>query len=56
MLTVEFPCEVGSDVTIKLTQVAGVVKGWMIDEDGVKMAWVKYADANNARGVSIWLR
>ena len=48
MLKVEFPCEIGNDVTIKLTNVVGVVKGWHIDEDGVKYALVRYADANDA--------
>ena len=48
MLKVEFLCEIGSEVTITLTRVVGVVKGWMIGEDGVKMAWVKYADTNKA--------
>lgn len=55
MLTVEFPCGIGSEVTIKLTRVVGAVKGWMIDEDGVKMAWVEYADANKAIR-SDWIR
>lgn len=55
MQKVEFPCEIGSEVTIKLTQVVGVVKGWMIDEDGVKTAWVKYADGTNAVQAD-WMR
>lgn len=46
MLKVEFPCEIESEVTIKLTQVVGIVKGWFIDEDRVKVAWVRYADVN----------
>ncbi len=52
---VEFPCEIGSEVTIKLTQVVGVVKGWLIDEDGVKTAWVRYADANKTVRTG-WIR
>lgn len=55
MLKVEFPCEIGSEVTIKLTGVVGVVKGWMIDEDGVKYAWMAYADASKAVH-KVWIR
>lgn len=55
MLKVEFLCDVGSEVTIKLTHVVGVIKGWMIDEDGVKIAWVRYADANKAVHTA-WIR
>lgn len=55
MLNVEFPCEIESEVRIKLTQVVGVVKGWMVDEDGIKFALVMYADDTKAVH-SDWIR
>lgn len=55
MLNVEFPCEIGSEVTIKLTQVVAIVKAWYIDEDGVKYASVRYADANKTVRTD-WIR
>lgn len=55
VLKVEFPCEIQREIVIKVTQVVGVVKGWMIDEDGVKMAWVNYADTTKAIH-SEWIR
>lgn len=55
MLQVEFLYDIGSEVTITLTQVVGIVKGWMIDEDGIKFALVRYADANKAIHAD-WIR
>lgn len=54
-MSITFPYKIGSEVRVTLTGVTGIVKGWWIDEDGVKWASVKYADVNKAIHTD-WMR
>ncbi len=44
MQTVQFNFQTGQDVVINRTGIKGTVKSLYIDEDGIKYAFVEYAD------------
>lgn len=42
MLKVEFPYDIGQEVTIRRSNINGVVRGWYTDRDGKKSAYVEH--------------